>query len=102
MHRPLQIIIMTIIVMVPVASADSTTACRTDYGEGALACVARDTGRDDTTEGSDRVGHKAGECMRIEKLLANPQTRQLMMQEPEGKRTVWWYAGNCPLGKRKG
>jgi hypothetical protein len=48
------------------------------------------------------VGHKVRQCSRIEKLLADPQTRKLMMQEPEGRHTVRWYAGNCPLGKSKG
>jgi hypothetical protein len=67
-----------------------------------VECAARDTDRDDTTEQRGQVRHKAGECTRIEKLLANPKTRALMMQEPDGKRVVWWYAGNCPLGRSKG
>ncbi len=101
MRRSLQSMVMALAVMVPPAFADNTTTCRPGYGNRASECTARDTDRDDATELSERAVHKVGECARIEKLLANPQTRELMMQEAEGKRAVWWYAGNCPLGKSK-
>lgn len=102
MGRSLQIMVMALTVMVAPAFADNTTICRPGYGNRALECLARDTDRDDTTELSGRAVHKVRECTRIEKLLADPQTRQLLMQEPEGERAVRWYAGNCPLGKSKG
>ena len=86
----------------PAAFADSTTTCNPGYRDRALECVARDTDRDETAEALGRAVRKVGKCSRIEKLLANPQTRELLMQEPDGRRTVWWYAGNCPLGKSKG
>ncbi len=101
MRRSLQIMVMTITVMVPAAFADNATSCRPGYGNHVLECAARDTDRDDTIEAPDRFVYKVGECTRIEKLLADPQTLELMMQEPEGKRAVWWYVGNCPLRKSK-
>lgn len=102
MGRSLQIMIFTITLIAPAAFADDTAACAAGYGNRASECAARDTERDDTAEALGRAVRKAGECTRIEKLLTNRKMRELMMQEPEGKRMVGWYAGNCPLGKVKG
>ena len=102
MRTSLQVMIMTITVMLPAAFADDTAACRPDSLQRDVECPVHDADRDDTIEAQGQVVHRIEECTRIEKLLANPQARELIMQEPEGKRTVWWYAGNCPLGKSKG
>lgn len=98
MRRSLQIVVMVLTVMVPPAFAASTASC----GSLSSECTTNDTDRDDAAKRSGRFVHKVGECTRIEKLLANPRTRELMMQEPEGKRVVSWYAGNCPLRKSEG
>jgi hypothetical protein len=102
MRRSLHVIIITITVIMPAALADNTMTCNPGHGNRALKCLAWDTERDDMAETMEWVGHKVRQCSRIEKLLADPQNRKLMMQEPEGRRTVRWYAGNCPLGKSKG
>lgn len=101
MRRSLQIIIITLTVIVPAAFADSAPCSPGDVNRS-LECVARDTGRDETAEASGRAVRKVGECRRIEKLLADPRTHELLMQEPKGRQLVWWYAGNCPLGRSKG
>ena len=93
---------MAVTVMATPAFADNSAICGPGYGDRLLECVARDLDRDETSDQPGGVGHKAGECSRIEKLLANRQTRELIMQEPAGKRAVDWYAGNCPLRKSKG
>lgn len=87
--------------MAPAAFADNITSCGPGSGNHTLECTAHDTG-DDTDETLWRAVHKVGKCARIEKLLANAEMRALMMREPESERMVWWYAGNCPLGKSKG
>ena len=98
MRRSLQIVVMVLTVMIAPAFAASIASCVSISSE----CATSDTDRDDAAERSSRFVHKVGECTRIEKLLANPRTRELMMQEPEGKRAVSWYAGNCPLRKSEG
>ena len=102
MGRSLQIMVIAMTVMIPTTFANYSATCRPGYESRASQCVLPDTDQDDAAEASGRVVHKVEECTRIERLLANPQTRQLMMQGPEGRQTVWWYAGNCPLRKSKG
>jgi hypothetical protein len=101
MRKSLQVMAIMITVMIPPTFAGSVTGCGPGYSDHTLECTAHGTG-DGTGETIGRAADKVGECARIEKLLANPKMRVLMMQEPESKQMVWWYAGNCPLGKSKG
>lgn len=101
MRGSLQIMIIAITIMVLPAFADNVTGCGPGYGNRALECVAGDRS-DETDETLGQSVRKVGECARIKKLLASPKMRELMMREAESERIVWWYAGNCPLGKSKG
>ncbi|MDX1487209.1 MAG: hypothetical protein R3268_03340, partial [Acidiferrobacterales bacterium] len=66
--------------MVPAALAGGVAGCGPGYSDHTLECAAHGTS-DDAGETLGQAVRKVGECARIEKLLANPKMRALVMRE---------------------